>query len=315
MDPEQARAAARRGFGNVTRAQERFYERRRLLWADHLRQDVRCALRNIRHYPFAALVAVISLAGGIGATTVTLMIARRRLPQSAAALSPIRPLSRVQIGTPIARHADRQLRARRALRELARAPRPPSPRPRCRAACAICGWPIAPSPYTRAAGDAGVLRPARHPPRARPVARTRDVTRRAAPPALLSYRVWERLFTAAMTRSAGRSGSDPMQPDTIVGVLPRPFWFSDWGSRRSGRCSIRGRCRPTTGSRWSSGAVRRGCAGAARHAVWNPGSPSTLRGLPSGQRELRSESVGIEARRSPGRWHRSSPMSSGRPSC
>ena len=74
MEPGQARDAARRAFGNVTRAEERFYERSRLLWIDRLRQDVRCGLRNIRRYPVAALVAVVSLAGGIGATTVTLMV-------------------------------------------------------------------------------------------------------------------------------------------------------------------------------------------------------------------------------------------------
>ncbi|HMC75747.1 MAG TPA: permease prefix domain 1-containing protein, partial [Vicinamibacterales bacterium] len=74
LPPDEARAAARRAFGNVTRARERFYERSRLLWLDRLRQDLRCAARNVRRYPVAALVAVISLGGGIGATTVTLMI-------------------------------------------------------------------------------------------------------------------------------------------------------------------------------------------------------------------------------------------------
>ena len=120
MPPDQARAAAHRAFGNVTRAQERFYERSRLLWIDHLRQDVRCAIRNIRRYPVAALVAVVSLAGGIGATTVTLMIRDVLFRKAPPLYVDPSALSRVQIGTPGAPdHADRQSRARGAVRELA----------------------------------------------------------------------------------------------------------------------------------------------------------------------------------------------------
>ena len=36
---EEARARARRSFGNVTHAQERFYERGRIRWLDDLRRD------------------------------------------------------------------------------------------------------------------------------------------------------------------------------------------------------------------------------------------------------------------------------------
>lgn len=41
--PEKARAAALRAFGNVTRARERFYESRRVMWLDDLHRDVRHA--------------------------------------------------------------------------------------------------------------------------------------------------------------------------------------------------------------------------------------------------------------------------------
>ena len=37
-------------------------------------QDLRCAARNMRRYPVSSLVAVLSLAAGIGATTVTLTV-------------------------------------------------------------------------------------------------------------------------------------------------------------------------------------------------------------------------------------------------
>ena len=72
--------------------------------------------------------------------------------------------------------------------------------------------------------------------------------RRTAPPALLSYRVWERVFDGALTRSARRSGSSN-QPYTIVGVLPRAFWFSDWGSPVWTLLDPRTRAAPTRGSR------------------------------------------------------------------
>src|SRR4029079_15886425 len=69
LSPDAARARARRAFGNVTRARERFYESAHRLWIDRLRQDIRCGLRGLRRSPLAATVAIVSLAGGIGATT------------------------------------------------------------------------------------------------------------------------------------------------------------------------------------------------------------------------------------------------------
>ena len=41
MSPENARAAALRAFGSVTRAQERFYESRRVMWLDDVLRDLR----------------------------------------------------------------------------------------------------------------------------------------------------------------------------------------------------------------------------------------------------------------------------------
>ncbi|MGE5326369.1 MAG: permease prefix domain 1-containing protein, partial [Deltaproteobacteria bacterium] len=51
MSEEDARAAARRNFGNVTRVEERFYESGRWMWWDCLRRDVRYGVRVLAKSP------------------------------------------------------------------------------------------------------------------------------------------------------------------------------------------------------------------------------------------------------------------------
>ncbi|HEY7056608.1 MAG TPA: ABC transporter permease [Vicinamibacterales bacterium] len=79
LNPEEARAASRRALGNVALAREDS----RAVWSwtplDRLRGDLRYAVRSLRKQPTFGLVAIVTLAAGICATTISFSVVEAEL--------------------------------------------------------------------------------------------------------------------------------------------------------------------------------------------------------------------------------------------
>jgi len=223
LTPDEARLAARRQFGSVAAAKERFYESRRLPWLDHLVQDVRDAARSVAKYPVAAGVAVISLAGGIGATTAALTIRDVVFRKPPALYRAPDELSRLQVGSPSN-------------------PIRPIGNPVPGRLYAI--WRDTAAGAALAAATPARMRDVRSSDRTE-TARIRSVTPEffsvlgvdaaigstasSATSAVLSHNVWQLIF-GGRADVIGQPLWIDNQPFVVAGVLPERFWFSTMDS-------------------------------------------------------------------------------------
>ncbi|MHB8388493.1 MAG: ADOP family duplicated permease [Acidobacteriaceae bacterium] len=90
LSEDEARSKARREFGNVSAAQERFYIKGRWVWLDKLLRDLRFGLRLIRQNPGFAATVILTLALGMGANTAVFSVMNAVLLRSLPVTDPQR---------------------------------------------------------------------------------------------------------------------------------------------------------------------------------------------------------------------------------
>jgi predicted permease len=224
MSPDEAARAARRQFGNVAAATERFYERHRRRWLDELGQDFHAARRNLVRYPIVALVAVLSLGAGIGATAASLTIRDVIFRNPPPLYIEPQQLTRIQVNRqdrpirPMGSYVPADLFARW---RSAMGPSIAAADAREGASDVRIGDRIAPTRIRAVTADLfNVLGVAPE------IGRPFSSSSATEPQAILSYQLWQDWF-GGRPEALGTTIWINNQPHTVIGVMPRRFWFSE----------------------------------------------------------------------------------------
>ncbi|HJT86650.1 MAG TPA: ABC transporter permease [Bryobacteraceae bacterium] len=104
LPPGDAREAARRAFGNVASAQERYHESARWAWGDYLLKDLRYALRMLRKSPWFTAAAILILAFATGANLAVFRVIDALMlrsipvsrPEELVRINPVGPQGRLE---------------------------------------------------------------------------------------------------------------------------------------------------------------------------------------------------------------------------
>lgn len=220
MSPDEARYAAQRKFGSVTRIRERTYEVWGVIWLERFLQDVHFGIRMLCKRPQFTIAAVLTLALGIGASTVIFSIVQGavlaalpyRAPEQLVMLWESRPnLEREEVSWPD--FQDWQGKTR-SLKDMA---------------CVVPFEFNVTSPGTAQlvtgfAVSSGFFRTLGTPFLIGHDFSLSDDLPHGAPEAILSYRFWQERFASnrqAIGKSIALNGVDY----TVIGVLPRGFRF------------------------------------------------------------------------------------------
>ena len=261
-------------------------------WVDHLFQDLRSATRNLRRFPVASLVAILSLAAGIGATTVTLTIRDVVFRKPPAAYAHPERLSVVQVGS---------------LRDPIRGPIGSAVpvalylKWRDHLGSSIAASVSRGDQTVRTADRTETLRERAVSPELFPVLGVQPATGASflqlpaavdgPAPAILSARAWQQLFDGRADAIGSTFWIDD-RPHTVVGVMPRNFWFAEMDSPIWTVLDVRALMPDAT----VNVVTRRppGISQAMLEARLQAGLAEYASELPAGQRQLMVKASGVE---------------------